>query len=57
MIYLVTNKKRTSTSHKEKGDIQEFVHKDEFIAYMGSDNNGYLYVQVEDEMKKIIQLY
>ncbi|OEK59118.1 MULTISPECIES: hypothetical protein [Staphylococcaceae] len=33
------------STHDQKGDVQGYVHKGEFIAYMGSGNNGYLYVQ------------
>ena len=33
------------STYNGKDEIQGFMHKGEFIAYMGSDNNGYLYVQ------------
>ena len=33
------------STYNEKDEIQGFVNKGEFIAFMGSDNNGYLYVQ------------
>lgn len=32
-------------TYDEKGDIQGFYHKGEFIPYSGSDNNGIIYVQ------------